>query len=350
MPVTIAATLTEPPLSPPEPEPQEQQDHGLEHEQEQERDQIQHQEQEQEQYEDEDEEQDQEQGDAVDSEERERNTWDVDEGEQDGEEAPLQLLHKVCKSHSARVIVIGDVHGCLDELCDLLRKTCYLPGDQVLFLGDLVAKGPRSVEVVRLAIDIDAISVRGNHDHEVVRQRITYERHHHAASLASAANAAIANAANAASSFAWLTELPYFVRSMDLGSVFVHAGLQSTDRVKLQHQEPWVMMTMRSMIPPTGKASSRCVLAFPWAAHWRGPLTAYFGHDTARGLQVYPHALGIDTGCVYGGNLTAVLLPSKGVVRVPARRVYQQYGKSIVQTLSSGAGPYSSIDAIPSVF
>ena len=59
--------------------------------------------------------------------------------------APLRLLNQICRRRRARVIVIGDVHGCIDELGDLLRLAEYQPGDLVLFLGDLVAKGPNSV-------------------------------------------------------------------------------------------------------------------------------------------------------------------------------------------------------------
>jgi hypothetical protein len=68
-----------------------------------------------------------------------------------------------------RVIAIGDVHGCIDELQDLLRLCDYQPGDQVVFLGDLVSKGPDSISVVQMAREIGAIGVRGNHDFEVIR-------------------------------------------------------------------------------------------------------------------------------------------------------------------------------------
>eukprot|EP01036_Dinobryon_divergens_P026096 gene26097-34704_t len=62
------------------------------------------------------------------------------------EEDILRALHDLCRSHRAR---IGDVHGCVDEVLDLLRKVEFMPGDLVLFLGDLVAKGPKSKSVIR---------------------------------------------------------------------------------------------------------------------------------------------------------------------------------------------------------
>jgi hypothetical protein len=103
----------------------------------------------------------------------------------------------------------------------------------------------------------------------------------------------------------WLADLPFYIRSMDLGCVFVHAGFKAGKR--LTDQDPWVMMTVRSLLPD-GRMSPRCFSRHPWANKWRGPLTAYFGHDAARGLQMYDCAVGLDTGCVYGGHLSAVYI------------------------------------------
>jgi predicted phosphodiesterase len=81
----------------------------------------------------------------------------------------LDAVAERAKMREPRVIAIGDVHGCIDELQELLRRCDYRPGDLVLFLGDLVCKGPDSLAVVQLAREIGAIGVRGNHDFEVVR-------------------------------------------------------------------------------------------------------------------------------------------------------------------------------------
>ena len=64
-------------------------------------------------------------------------------------EVPVAALMDYCAQTKARVICVGDVHGCLEELQDLLREVDYHPGDLVLLLGDLVAKGPHSTEVRR---------------------------------------------------------------------------------------------------------------------------------------------------------------------------------------------------------
>lgn len=71
--------------------------------------------------------------------------------------------------HQPRLIAVGDVHGCVDELQALLRRCDFRPGDLVVFLGDLVSKGPDSLGVVQMARELGAIGVRGNHDFEVIR-------------------------------------------------------------------------------------------------------------------------------------------------------------------------------------
>jgi predicted phosphodiesterase len=220
-------------------------------------------------------------------------------------------------ARAPRVIVIGDVHGCIDELQSLLRLADFQPGDQVVLLGDLVAKGPDSVGVVQMARDIGARTVRGNHDHEVIRGcEAAYKGYRNA--MISLEHSRIANALGP-EDYAWLIESPWFIVSPDTMHLFVHAGF--IPGVKLTQQNPRLMMNMRSVLSD-GTVTAKNVPDCEWAKLWRGPQTVVFGHDAHRGLQQHEYAKGIDTGCVYGGRLTALLLPENRFISVAAKRCY----------------------------
>ena len=224
------------------------------------------------------------------------------------------------KQNQPKVIAIGDVHGCIDELQALLKKCDYQPGDLVVFLGDLVCKGPDSLSVVQMAREIGAIGVRGNHDFEVVRWHqaiksgadppVIGSEHYYVATALSTAD------------LKWMYSLPWFISSSHLNALFVHAGFVSG--IRLAKQNPRLMMNMRSILPD-GTVTSKFFNNWPWARLWDGPQTVFFGHDADRGLQQYEHAIGLDTGCVYGGKLTACILPERRLVSVNAKREYFQY-------------------------
>ncbi|CAB9501012.1 Bis(5'-nucleosyl)-tetraphosphatase PrpE [asymmetrical] [Seminavis robusta] len=232
----------------------------------------------------------------------------------------LEAVEKRAEKTPPKMIAIGDVHGCIEELQDLLRQCDYHPGDMVVFLGDLVSKGPDSVSVVEMANDVGALGVRGNHDFEVIRWHqaiksgvdppVVGSEHFHVATCLSQADVQ------------WLYNLPWYITSKELGALFVHAGFVSG--IRLAKQNPRLMMNMRSILPD-GTVTSKFFNNWPWARLWDGPQTVYFGHDADRGLQQYEHAIGLDTGCVYGGRLTACLLPEKRLVSVSARREYFKY-------------------------
>ena len=214
-----------------------------------------------------------------------------------------------------RTIFVGDVHGCLTELEELLESCAYAQGDRVVLAGDLVAKGPDSLGVLKLAAQLGAAAVRGNHDHAVLRWRdspahLVPERATHHYQVARQLDAD-----------AWrlLASFPLFLRLPEHSVIVVHGGL--VPEVALEDQEPELLMNMRTL-RPDGTGSRRPDDGPLWGSQWQGPELVIFGHHAMAGLQRHPKAIGLDTGCVYGGRLTAYVLPEDRLFSVPSRSVY----------------------------
>jgi hypothetical protein len=121
------------------------------------------------------------------------------------------------------------------------------------------------------------------------------------------------------SDWALLSSLPLWLRLPERQAIVVHAGL--LPGVALEQQDPALLMNMRT-IRPDGSGSKRNDEGVLWGSLWPGPELVLFGHHASQGLQQHPHAIGLDTGCVYGGKLTACILPEQRLVSVPARRAY----------------------------
>lgn len=221
----------------------------------------------------------------------------------------------------ARTLIVGDVHGCLRELDTLLSRFERGPGDQVVFVGDLVAKGPDSKGVVARARALGAQAVRGNHDERFLAWHRAVQEGRPPPDLGAAARAACETLND--EEWAWLASLPYVLRLPEHGVLVVHAGL--VPGRPLEAQEPEHLLHMRS-IRPDGTVSSRVDDGVPWASRWSGPQEVVFGHDALRGLQRHAHAIGLDTGCVYGGRLTGYVLPDRALMAVPAERVWSPPG------------------------
>jgi hypothetical protein len=219
-----------------------------------------------------------------------------------------------------RTIVVGDLHGCADELRDLLRAAGYAPGDRLVSVGDMVAKGPDSQAVVQLLREEGALAVLGNHDVHALKARKA-DKHE-----AVKPERQVLLDTLTKPDWKYLETRPLFLR---LGAAragepewaVVHGGAVPGVPLELQADEH--LLTMRS-IRADGTPSKK-IEGTPWGAVWTGPEQIVFGHDAVRGLQEHPMATGLDTGCVYGGKLTALLLPERRLLSVSARRTYVPY-------------------------
>jgi diadenosine tetraphosphatase ApaH/serine/threonine PP2A family protein phosphatase len=209
-----------------------------------------------------------------------------------------------------RTIVVGDIHGCSDELNDLLDLAKLKPDDRVVAVGDLIVKGPKNREVLdRFIGDQRFSSVIGNHD-RILRQHWRGET----VLFTQAQQAAAVQLENGKEQYAaYLRALPY---TIDLGShLVVHAGLRPG--VSLDEQSASDMTEMRTM----GADPSRRK-GVPWYDVYRGEKIVLFGHWPAVEPRRGARAIGLDTGCVYGGRLTAYIIEADEFLSVPARCAY----------------------------
>lgn len=211
---------------------------------------------------------------------------------------------------SSRTVVVGDIHGCYDELISLLDKVGFGADDRLVSVGDLIAKGEKSREVLELFMREPRFSaVIGNHD-LALRRRWNGEKFKLKASQKPTHKALKADKERYV---AYLNSLPFII---DLGThLVVHAGLRPN--VALHSQTTEDMTELRTL-----GAHRESHHGTPWYDVYDGEKIVLFGHWPAPEPRRGPKAIGLDTGCVYGHHLTAYILETGELVSVPALRVY----------------------------
>jgi hypothetical protein len=216
--------------------------------------------------------------------------------------------------------IVGDVHGCATELRELLERLALAAGDRVILVGDLLDKGPDPVKVLDTVREVGALSTLGNHDVAV--------RDHGRARLGGpvpgwapapyvvACLDRLAAAGRLEDAVTVCASLPLVVRGD--GFLVVHGGL---DPIAGPGGTPERLATTLREYPPGVPGAAK------WWTRWPGPEVAVFGHDARQGLLRHevdgrPRCIGLDTGLVYGGHLSAWSPERDVLVQVPARRVY----------------------------
>jgi bis(5'-nucleosyl)-tetraphosphatase (symmetrical) len=233
-----------------------------------------------------------------------------------------------------RRVFIGDIQGCLPQLDELLVALQPRSDDRLYCIGDLVNRGPDSLGVLRRVRELGMHAVLGNHDLHLLKLAAGTTRPSRWDRLRT-----ILEAPDRAQLLAWLAALPVMIVEDDI--VILHAGLHPSWR-DLQtvasalnaaagghvggHADVGVTFATEvrycnadgarppSDEPPPGPPF------LPWDHFYRGPRMVVFGHWARRGLVVQPRLRGLDTGCVYGGALTAWIAEEDRLVQVPGWR------------------------------
>lgn len=212
----------------------------------------------------------------------------------------------------SRTIVVGDIHGCYDELMELVEKVDLGKDDRVVSVGDLITKGPKSREVLELFMtDARFTTVIGNHDLALRRKWNGEEIELKAAQKET--HKELRAEKDAYASF--FNRLPF---TIDLDThLVVHAGLRPN--VELHSQTTDDMVLIRTLGPDRESDEGT-----PWYHVYYGEKIVLFGHWPAPEPRRGKQAIGLDTGCVYGYNLTAYIIETDEFVTVKAKKAYDE--------------------------
>jgi len=245
-----------------------------------------------------------------------------------------------------KTFLIGDVHGCIDELLDLVQLLSPGRNDRLIFIGDLIDRGPNSTAVVRQVVkwskELDVKLVLGNHEEKFLR----YVKH---VNLGNGQEKGMTGteefpallAAISEDEFKFLEQSFYSLHLPEYNAFLVHGGLWCTFSFPMPATYPYrsvspqvvknlpLLTKVRYLSPegkyiPLGQESSN---VYFWAEKYDGAYGhVFFGHQTflQSSPKLFNFASGIDTGCVYGGWLSAVELSEEGVIytSVPAKKKY----------------------------
>lgn len=230
-----------------------------------------------------------------------------------------------------KIIVVSDIHGCIDEFQELLRKLQYnKETDRLILGGDLVDRGPASVEVIRKAREMGLTCVMGNHDQKVIKwfraQGTQQEQFHQGKDYYHQFSDQDIN---------YIAQMPLYVKIPEHNAIIVHAGLRTG--IPIEKQDRQDLLYLRYCTSDKKfvslKKISKVGIEGADAHFWTefGP----FGCDVIYGHNVHSYedirvdkyedgtaAYGIDTGCCFGGKLSALILETKEVVQVKAKEVY----------------------------
>ena len=252
--------------------------------------------------------------------------------------------------------IIGDLHGCCDELEELLGVLGYIrneggifvhpQGRRAFFLGDLVDRGPRIVDTLKLIMGMceagSALCVPGNHDVKLLRklrepnktEKFSHGGHHRSKIFGTQITHGLSE------TLAELDALPTDEREpfkervitfldslvshflLDDGKLVVaHAGMKE----EMQGRASGAVREFALYGETTGETDVFGLpVRFDWASAYRGRGTVVYGHTPVPEPEWLNRTINIDTGCVFGGKLTALRYPEKELVFVPAQRVYSE--------------------------
>jgi serine/threonine protein phosphatase 1 len=215
----------------------------------------------------------------------------------------MALIRRVDPKPGARLIFVGDIHGCFEELHELLDRIGPDGDDLVISVGDIVTKGPDVARCLDLWRDRGYLAVQGNNEIKVLERARPLLR-------LFARDEVLRRRDLLAYIRAWplVIDFPSEQVAAVHGGFLPRMNVTREDVEREQHVIPelrWIRKQNGDWRPvPKEKKKKDDVL---WAEKWRGDRFVLYGHTPLREPKRDKQALGLDTGCVYGGSLTAAI-------------------------------------------
>jgi hypothetical protein len=210
-------------------------------------------------------------------------------------------------------LLIGDIHGCYDELQALLDRAGLTNDDQIITLGDIVDRGPAVSQVLTFfQTQPNARSIMGNHERKHLRSSRGETK---------AARSQIITRTQLGDSYhTWLTFLETFPRSIELEEAILVHGFWQPGKLLAEQKDTVLIGTMG------GEKVVMATCGEKWYEHYDGDKPLIVGHrDYLRNRQPFVYrdkVFGLDTGCCTGGALTGLILPDFRIISVPSRADY----------------------------
>ena len=202
-----------------------------------------------------------------------------------------------------RTIFIGDVHGCIDELKEMIHTIRPDSGDRIIMLGDLINRGPDSASVVKFVYESGFECLLGNHEAEYLKYHQTVEKYRNL-------HKEIGDSLHE-----WISKRPLFIE--DEHFIAVHAGLVPNEHPSRSKKEILLNIRTWDNLGQNIKNPDNP----PWYDFYTNDKPVFYGHWARMGLNVRHNTVGLDSGCVYGRGLTACILETREILQVKSRKI-----------------------------
>ena len=206
-----------------------------------------------------------------------------------------------------RIIVIGDIHGCYDELQELIKKIGIKEEDTIISLGDILDRGPKSLEVYDYLINRpNTIVLMGNHERKHLKGILSYAQEIVKVQFGSRYQELIA----------WIKDLEYYYTTPN--EIIVHAAFETDKKIEEQRED-----VLSGSTSGERYLEKKYEEGTYWQEYYQGDKAIIYGHHVVGEKPKYiNNTIGIDTGSCHGDYLTAIILPSREIIQVKSRKDY----------------------------